>query len=308
MRWWCSNLGQGLLRTWAPSLLLNLFLVSPDPPSSAIFWIFVSPLKPTPTTPPIYQLSLLHPLLPPNLPDAEHLYTWTSPPTASLHCSSLHLHPLPSSTFSPGFSWPLYSCATCLWIMCPLSVGPPFATLILRPGPFHPLRVSPSEGSPLCLPSSVCLPLSPSHPPPLCWPWLEAQYPDGTKVFVSRFYYLCPLWIRLALLFVLTYIGVLWFLVSLLCVLLRWSKRPGHLHTLVIVHPDPCPMLSGILYPFRPPSPPRQLKYWVVALEVMRTHTSCSHGRIWLACKTKDRMWIISHNGFKVNPQLYIPW
>ena len=144
MRWWCSNFGQGYLRTYYPSLTLQILFQ-----------------RSLPTCLNRFSVSFYFPLYP------------TAPPSAAVCCRIFSLlqslpifstgakrrtpgclpHPPPDSLRRSALRPALRS-----WVLLlfPASVCSPFAALGLHPSLYHPLRVLPLWVHP----STLCLSLS----------------------------------------------------------------------------------------------------------------------------------------------------
>ena len=89
--------------------------------------------------------------------------TWTSPQPSRTQYTSLCVPPLPSLTYWSGPYFNLESYTVWLCLPCTLSIRPPFASLELFRGSYHPEGVLPSMYPSLPLTASVSLT---STPPP----------------------------------------------------------------------------------------------------------------------------------------------
>ena len=147
MRWWCSNLGQWPLQTYALSLsIASLISIPPALPDSTVFLDCSVPYSIL--LPPCHQpfivvaLSLFAPA--PNL-----LYWREAPPTST--------SPAPATCHPPPFvSAP---CTACLILpLFPVFLCPTISTVILCPSPCQPL-----VGLPVAVPSVS--PVPPPRPP-----------------------------------------------------------------------------------------------------------------------------------------------
>ena len=200
----CPNHELVMFQPWTENSLyvgsfdiLTLFIVSPSPPDSTIFWIFVflpqaySCLPPSVT---IQRRSTLYlsPASPPRTrPGAESPSTWVLPPPASLHRSSLFLTPFLSSTFYPGPFRTLDSRATCLLMLCVSLVrSPPLFRLRPAPISLSDPRGFSFQGS---LHPSAFLHRHHAPPPPPFQPQPAAHSPEGTKGVVTCYLSPCPL-------------------------------------------------------------------------------------------------------------------
>ena len=132
MRWWCSNIGQVPLHTYAPSLSLNLFLVSLAPPDSNVFWILISLHRTYSYRPP--SITILHrstlyvaPASLPQLTQARIVHPYghlPHPPASTTYpCVYLPCRPRPSHQVPPG-PWSPASHTCEYHVPCPFV--PPF--------------------------------------------------------------------------------------------------------------------------------------------------------------------------------------
>ena len=142
--------------------------------------------------------------------------TWTSPQPSRTQYTSLCVPPLPSLTYWSGPYFNLESYTVWLCLPCTLSIRPPFASLELFRGSYHPEGVLPSMYPSLPLTASVSLT---STPPPAGIDLRPStcQYWGVYIVFPVH----CPLYIRLPSLCVTSYLFSFWLLVYLLDVLLN---------------------------------------------------------------------------------------
>ena len=140
MRWWCSNLGQGSLLTWAPSLITNFILTLPPNLYQPILWIYsFTPLYTTAPTISIVRIhspSLLHPIP-------------TSSTRAKRRPPGRRPHPPPARLLRSSIHPVLRACVCrhAMWLWA-LTICHPFSF----PGPCQPNGGSPVLGpsAPLC--------------------------------------------------------------------------------------------------------------------------------------------------------------